>query len=378
VTKAVGGSENALSGEPTFTRPRRPHTKNHVLFGGGKNMPTRRSFFQGVGLTAIAAMTPDPLNAAQSKESILPNSEPEEMPRGLTLLAMKQSDGAETLGLKTPAGVLDVAKANAILNRHAPVTLEELLRSGDAGALNAFAKEADASTLQTAMVNKSEITYGRLFTNPGKIICVGLNYRTHAQETGMVLPKAPILFNKYNNALASHNATIKLPPREVSYKFDYETELLIVIGKKARNVSETKALDYVAGYAIGHDFSARDLQMETGGQWMVGKTLDGFAPIGPYFVSADLVGDPNNLAIETRVNGEIRQSDNTKNFIFNAQTMIAYISRLFALEPGDIIFTGTPSGVILGMPKEKQVWLKSGDRIESSIEKLGVLKFDLA
>ena len=341
-------------------------------------MPTRRSFFQGVGLTAIAAMTPDPLNAAQSKESILPNSEPEEMPRGLTLLAMKQSDGAETLGLKTPAGVLDVAKANAILNRHAPVTLEELLRSGDAGALNAFAKEADASTLQTAMVNKSEITYGRLFTNPGKIICVGLNYRTHAQETGMALPKAPVLFNKYNNALAAHNATIKLPPREVSYKFDYETELLIVIGKKARNVSETKALDYVAGYAIGHDFSARDLQMETGGQWMVGKTLDGFAPIGPYFVSADLVGDPNNLAIETRVNGEIRQSDNTKNFIFNAQTMIAYISRLFALEPGDIIFTGTPSGVILGMPKEKQVWLKSGDRIESSIEKLGVLKFDLA
>ncbi len=148
--------------------------------------------------------------------------------------------------------------------------------------------------------------------------------------------------------------------------------------RQARNVSEADALDHVAGYAIGHDFSARDLQLETGGQWMVGKTLDGFAPIGPYFVSADLVGDPNNLAIETRVNGEVRQSDNTRNFIFNTQTMIAYMSRIFSLEPGDIIFTGTPSGVILGMPKEKQVWLKAGDRIESSIEKLGVLKFDLA
>lgn len=111
---------------------------------------------------------------------------------------------------------------------------------------------------------------------------------------------------------------------------------------------------------------------------MVGKTLDDFAPIGPYFVSADLVGDPNTLAIETRVNGEVRQSDNTKNFIFNTQAIIAYTSTLFPLEPGDIIFTGTPSGVILGMPKEKQVWLTAGDKIESSIEKLGVLKFDLA
>jgi 2-keto-4-pentenoate hydratase/2-oxohepta-3-ene-1,7-dioic acid hydratase in catechol pathway len=151
-----------------------------------------------------------------------------------------------------------------------------------------------------------------------------------------------------------------------------------VIGKRARNVSEANALDHVAGYAVGHDFSARDLQLETGGQWMVGKTLDDFAPIGPYFVSADLVGDPNTLAIETRVNGEVRQSDNTKNFIFNTQAIIAYTSTLFPLEPGDIIFTGTPSGVILGMPKEKQVWLTAGDKIESSIEKLGVLKFDLA
>jgi len=153
----------------------------------------------------------------------------------------------------------------------------------------------------------------------------------------------------------------------------------VVIGKTARNVSEAEALDYVAGYAVGHDFSARDLQFDTGGQWMVGKTLDGFAPIGPYFVSADLV-DPNNLAIETFVNDEARprQSTHTSKFIFNPQKVISYASKLFALEPGDIIFTGTPEGVITGMPKEKQVWLKAGDRIISRIEKLGTLKFDLA
>jgi 2-keto-4-pentenoate hydratase/2-oxohepta-3-ene-1,7-dioic acid hydratase in catechol pathway len=224
---------------------------------------------------------------------------------------------------------------------------------------------------------ESDIKFGRLFVNPGKIVCVGLNYRAHAEEAGEALPKVPILFNKYNNTLAAHNSTIKLPRREVSYKFDYETELLIVIGKTARNVSEADALTYVAGYAVGHDFSARDLQMETGGQWMVGKTLDDFAPIGPHFVSADLVGDPNNLSLETRVNGQVCQSDNTKNFIFNTQTLVSYTSKLFALEPGDIIFTGTPPGVIIGKPADKQAWLKAGDRIESTIEKLGTLKFDL-
>ncbi len=192
-------------------------------------------------------------------------------------------------------------------------------------------------------------------------------------------PRVPPLFNKYNNALAAHNCTIKLPPREVACKFDYETEMLIVIGKAARNVSEANALNYVAGYCTANDFSARDLQLELpGSQWMIGKTLNKFAPIGPYFVSADLVGDPNDLKIETRVNGEVRQSSSTNDFIFSAQQIIAYISKHWALEPGDIIFTGTPHGVILGYPKDKQIWLKAGDKIVSSIEKLGDLKFQLA
>jgi 2-keto-4-pentenoate hydratase/2-oxohepta-3-ene-1,7-dioic acid hydratase in catechol pathway len=299
------------------------------------------------------------------------------LPRGLTLLSILKADGAETLGVKLPNGILDVADARDALKIDAPTTLEDLLASGRTGALGQLiAAGKDRKEFQR---DETTIKFGRLITKPGKIVCVGLNYKEHAEEAGEKLPKVPILFNKYNNTLNAHNCTIRLPPREVSYKFDYETELLIVMGKTARNVSEAEALDYVAGYAIGHDFSARDLQLETGGQWMVGKTLDGFAPIGPYFVSADLV-DPNNLSIETFVNDEPRprQSSNTSKFIFDPQKVISYASRLFALEPGDIIFTGTPSGVIIGMAKEKQVWLKAGDRIVSQIEKLGTLKFDLA
>jgi 2-keto-4-pentenoate hydratase/2-oxohepta-3-ene-1,7-dioic acid hydratase in catechol pathway len=151
------------------------------------------------------------------------------------------------------------------------------------------------------------------------------------------------------------------------------------MGKKARNVSETDALNYVAGYCTAHDFSARDLQLETPSvQWMIGKTLDSFGPIGPYFVSADVLGDPNNLTIQTHVNGEERQSSNTSYMIFSPQKLIAYITKMWTLEPGDIIWSGTPQGVILGYPKEKQVWLKAGDEIVSSIERLGELKFKLA
>jgi 2-keto-4-pentenoate hydratase/2-oxohepta-3-ene-1,7-dioic acid hydratase in catechol pathway len=337
-------------------------------------MTTRRSFIT----TAVAATVGTAVIAqAEGSRAAATSVGPRQMPRGLTLLAMVQQDGAETLGVKLPGGVVDVAKAARVLKMEAPATLEELLALGNAGALDQLVKVA--GDRKEFLVGEADIKFGRLFTKPGKIVCVGLNYKEHVEEAGEHLPKVPILFNKYNNTLAAHNCTIKLPSREVSYKFDYETELLVVMGKTARNVSEAEALDFVAGYAIGHDFSARDLQLETGGQWMVGKTLDDFAPIGPYFVSADMV-DPNNLTIETYVNDETkpRQSSHTSKFIFNPQKVISYASKLFALEPGDIIFTGTPSGVILGMPKEKQVWLKAGDRIESRIEKLGTLKFGLA
>jgi 2-keto-4-pentenoate hydratase/2-oxohepta-3-ene-1,7-dioic acid hydratase in catechol pathway len=337
-------------------------------------MTTRRDFIK---TTVIAGIGGVALGHAGVAEAASANPGPHQMPRGLTLLTMVQPDGSETLGVKLPNGILDVAVAGKALKMDAPPTLEDLLASGNAPALQQLIDAAKDK--KEFLKDEATIKFGRLFTNPGKIVCVGLNYKEHIEEAGEKLPKEPILFNKYNNTLAAHNCTIKLPSNDISYKFDYETELLIVIGKTARNVWEADALDHVAGYAIGHDFSARDLQLEKGGQWMIGKTLDGFAPIGPYFVSADMI-DPNNLTIETFVNDETqpRQSSNTAKFIFNPQKVISYASRLFALEPGDIIFTGTPSGVIIGMPKDKQVWLKAGDRITSRIEKLGTLRFQLA
>jgi len=343
-------------------------------------MSSRRDFLKtGAAATGVAAAS---ASAATGKTSMTKKySGPHEMPTGVTLLAMHNADGSETLGAKLADDtVLDVRKASQLLGMAAPLTLEQLLREGNARGLNELIAAAQTSRrADAALVKESSITFGRLFVSPGKIVCIGLNYRAHAAEASFKLPSVPILFNKYNNALAAHNCTITLPPREVSYKFDYETELLIVMGRSARNVSEAEALDYVAGYCTAHDFSARDLQLETPSvQWMIGKTLDNFGPIGPYFVSADRVGDPNNLKIETYVNGERRQSSNTSNMIFNPQKLIAYISKMWTLEPGDIIWSGTPEGVILGYPKEKQVWLKAGDEIVSTIEKLGTLRFSLA
>ena len=349
--------------------------------GGGEDMSSRREFLR-TGAMAAGVAGAAAGSAASGKTSLAKKyGGPHEMPTGVTLLAMRHADGAETLGARLgDDAVLDVRGASQLLGMPAPLTLEELLREGNARGLNELIAAAQTSRrADPALVKESSITYGRLFTSPGKIVCIGLNYRAHAAEASLKLPSVPILFNKYNNALAAHNCTITLPPREVSYKFDYETELLIVIGRSARNVPEAEALNYVAGYCTAHDFSARDLQLETPSvQWMIGKTLDNFGPIGPYFVSADRVGDPNNLKIETYVNGERRQSSNTSFMIFNPQKLIAYITRMWTLEPGDIIWSGTPEGVILGYPKEKQVWLKAGDEISSTIEKLGTLRFTLA
>ncbi len=354
-------------------------------------MTDRREFLTAGGIAAAGAVATTVaitgLGAAASVAS--PNAEaagasrpyqgPHALPKGLTLLSIHQSDGSETLGIVHAGKVIDVRAAARQLHLSVPLDMETLLRDGSGAALTPLMQAADAGRIPHALLDEAAIRHGRLFTRPGKIICVGLNYRRHAREVKMAEPRVPPLFNKFNNSLAAHECTITLPPKEVAYKFDYETELLIVMGKAARNVSEDSALDYVAGYCTSNDFSARDLQLETPSvQWMIGKTLDNFAPIGPYFVSADVVGNPNALKLETRVNGEVRQSWSTDDFIFNTQQMVAYISKHWTLEPGDLILTGTPHGVILGMPKDQQVWLKAGDVIESSIEKLGTLRFRLA
>lgn len=297
------------------------------------------------------------------------------MAQGLTLLNMRVQ-GEYRLGVKTDKGILDVPRAANLLKMHAPASMDALLQREDGPSLNALVDAALKSrTAQKAFIKEEGIEYGPLVTRPEKIVCIGLNYRRHAQEIGAPIPKEPVLFSKFNVALNHHNGSIKLPVA-VATKFDYEIELVIVIGKEARNVSQADALSYVAGYATGNDFTARDLQLETGGQWLIGKTPDQFAPLGPYMVTADQI-DPDNLKLECRVNGETRQSSNTNDMIHNNRKIVSYVSQYVTLRPGDIIFTGTPEGVIQGKPKDKQVWLKPGDKIACSVEKLGELKFDL-
>jgi len=301
------------------------------------------------------------------------------LPTGLTLTTLRRDDGSEGLGLRTPRGVLDVARAAALLKLPAPASIDAMLQEGRAAELHALRDAAAASlAADAALLPESGLRRGRLFARPGKVVCVGLNYRRHAEEIGVPPPRVPPLFSKFANALAAPGEPLTLPPADIATKFDYETELLIVVGRAGRNIAEAEALDYVAGYCTANDFSARDLQMELpNGQWLVGKTLDGFAPVGPWFVSADQVPDPNRLQLETRVNGELRQSSNTADFIFNVQQVLAYISRYWTLEPGDLIFTGTPEGVILGYPEAQRQWLKAGDEVVSSIEGLGDLVLPL-
>ncbi|GAX88823.1 fumarylacetoacetate hydrolase family protein [Effusibacillus lacus] len=217
---------------------------------------------------------------------------------------------------------------------------------------------------------EEELILGPCVPNPGKIICVGLNYRKHAEESNMPIPQFPILFNKFNNCLAAHGEEIPLPLE--SEQVDYEAELAIVIGKTAKRVTREEALEFVFGYCAANDLSARDLQFRTN-QWLLGKCCDGFAPLGPCLVTAEEVGNPNDLGIRTYVNDEIRQNSNTADMVFHCDELISYISHYVTLEPGDVILTGTPEGVIMGYPKDKQVWLKDGDVVTIEIDRLGRL-----
>jgi 2-keto-4-pentenoate hydratase/2-oxohepta-3-ene-1,7-dioic acid hydratase in catechol pathway len=339
---------------------------------------SRREFLRGAAGASLAGIATAAATGAAPAGRRRCSIASREMPRGMTLLSIRSEYG-DTLGVKTDRGVLDVRRASLALHQPVPLTLDQLLQQGGAAELAQLIATANKSRrAEHLFVDEAQITHGRLFATPGKIVCIGLNYREHAKEAGEKVPAVPILFNKYNNALTNHGATIRLPT-EVATKFDYEVELLVVIGRSAHNVSLEDASKYVAGYCTSNDFSARDLQLELDGhQWMIGKTLDDFAPIGPYFVCADLVDDPNNLNIECRVNGETRQHSNTSSLVYNTEFLVSYISRHFRLEPGDLIFTGTPPGVILGMPKEQQVWLKAGDQIACSVGNLGELRFTLA
>lgn len=206
---------------------------------------------------------------------------------------------------------------------------------------------------------------------PSTIICVGLNYRKHAEETNAPIPESPILFNKFKNTITANNASVPLP--KMSEQVDYEVELGIVIGKECKDVSVDEALNYVAGYTAVNDFSARDLQMKTP-QWMLGKISDGFCPVGPNLVTKTTIPNPNDLNLKTTLNGEVRQNSNTSDMIFSCAEIVSYMSEYMTLSPGDLILTGTPEGVILGDPEDERVWLKAGDQLIVEIEGIGELR----
>ena len=269
------------------------------------------------------------------------------------------------LGVKVENGIMDIAQVSDAYSLGVPKTIEQIIAAGKSVS-EKLQKYAESTSF---LIDEDNIVYAPCVTNPEKIICIGLNYLDHANESKMEIPLSPVVFSKFSNALAGNKQEILLPIN--AKQFDYEAELVIVIGKTAESVSRENAMSYIFGYTIGNDLSARDLQFRTG-QWLLGKTCDGFAPIGPYLVTADEV-NPSDLEISCRVNGELRQQGNTKNMIFDCAYIVSYLSQHMTLKPGDIIFTGTPAGVILGYPEEKRVWLKSGDEVSVSIEKIGTL-----
>lgn len=219
------------------------------------------------------------------------------------------------------------------------------------------------------VLRTDELLLGPPIPDPDKIVCLGLNYRTHAEELGFSIPTVPILFAKFRNSLTGPTSPVVLPG-DLSQEFDYEGELAIVMGRQCKNVSSETALDYVAGYMALNDISARDLQFRSG-QWLSGKALDTFAPCGPALVIGE-ISDPQNINISTRINGKTFQQDNTSNMIFSVVYAISYISQLMTLEPGDIIATGTPVGV--GYKRNPPIFLQEGDMVEVEIEGIGTLR----
>jgi 2-keto-4-pentenoate hydratase/2-oxohepta-3-ene-1,7-dioic acid hydratase in catechol pathway len=232
--------------------------------------------------------------------------------------------------------------------------------------VNRLREQLEAHTGKLPVVSPQE-RLGPPVARPSKIICIGLNYAAHARESGMAEPSEPVIFFKAPSALCGPNDDLILPRQ--SEKTDWEVELAVIIGKRTKYVSQEDALDYVAGYALHNDYSEREYQLERGGQWVKGKSFDRFAPLGPFLATSDEIDDPHQLDLWLKVNGETLQQSNTRDFIFNVPQVISYLSRFMTLLPGDIISTGTPAGVGLGLKPPR--YLRPGDVVELGIEGLG-------
>ncbi|XP_068130942.1 oxaloacetate tautomerase fahd2, mitochondrial-like [Hyperolius riggenbachi] len=240
--------------------------------------------------------------------------------------------------------------------------------------------EAGESALQTArraldsnehILSRSQLTMMAPITNPGKVVCVGMNYVDHCLEQNAPVPKEPIIFNKFPSTIIGPYDSIVLPSE--SKEVDWEVELAFVIGKKGKNIKEEEAMEHVAGFTVAHDVSARDWQLgKNGNQWLIGKTFDTFCPLGPALVTKDSISDPHDLGIRCRVNGNIVQDSNTNQMVFKTEALIAWVSKFVTLYPGDVFLTGTPPGV--GVFRKPPVYLKTGDVVECEIDELGVIR----
>ncbi|NQT16344.1 MAG: fumarylacetoacetate hydrolase family protein [Planctomycetes bacterium] len=277
-------------------------------------------------------------------------------------LVTYQSENGPRVAAVREGGYVDLNRARA----EVPSCIKALLAQGPEGMKKA------ALALEAGEVMGAEtVRLVAPIPSPEKVICVGVNYADHARESGMEPPNEPVIFSKFASAVQTDGDPIVLPAQ--SDQVDYEAELVLVIGVGGRNIPAEQARDHIAGYCCGNDVSARDWQLhKPAGQWLLGKTFATFAPFGPALVTADEIDAPGNLRIESRVNGHSMQDSNTDQLIFSIEELIAYISGVCTLKPGDVIFTGTPPGV--GMARKPPVFLKPGDTVEIEIEGLGVLR----
>jgi acylpyruvate hydrolase len=306
-------------------------------------------------------------------------------------LVTYQREGQFRTGAQLDKQVVDLNRAHrtalqqtgnedelAVADARVPTDMIGLLRGGDTSLRAvqqavAFARgqlEVSGKTLnqQGIVYATDDISLLPPVVRPGKVICLGLNYRDHAAESGMTVPDYPVLFHKVASSLIGHNQPIVVP--RISSKIDYEGELAIIIGRRGKYIAEDEAYSHIAGYTVANDVSARDLQFRTS-QWTTGKMLDTFGPLGPALVTRDEVPDPHTLSIKTILNGQVLQDGNTADMIFGVPFIVRYISEIVTLEPGDVILTGTPSGI--GNTRSPQVFMKPGDTIEVEIGRLGKL-----
>ena len=271
-------------------------------------------------------------------------------------------DGQAKIGVRTDAGLVDLSKVDKKL----PKDLKELIGQGK-GALQRAGRAAKKAPPRAIV--KGRVTHLPPIQNPGKIFCIGLNYKDHAAEAGLKIPNYPVVFTRFTTSFVGHNQTLIRP--KASKHFDYEAEMVAIIGKRARNIKKSEALNYVAGYSLANEGSIRDYQMKAS-QWTIGKNFDKTGSIGPDFVTADeLPAGAKGLGIQCRVNGKVLQDSNTREMIFDTKTLVYELARAITLEPGDVILTGTPAGV--GFVRKPPIYLKNGDKCEIEIEGIGLL-----